>query len=80
MEAVSSLANISTLPSNGWAPITAAKPGCGYILRRQLYDADQHIEVYKYCRLYVQSYIEGASGIAGVVVKYQSPWEPESTE
>lgn len=80
VDAVNSLANISTLPGSGWAAETAAKAGCGYVLRKNCYDYTNEQWGYKYCRLYVQSYIEGVGGIAGVVVKYQSPWEPDVTE
>lgn len=76
---VSGLGEVKTIPSGGWSGEVAAQKRRGYVIRyKKAYDYRNPRVSYTYARAYVVDYLTSATtgGILGVVVKYESPFNP----
>lgn len=74
---VSGLSKIEDVPQIGpltWRLSVVVQPGYGYIIRSQSYSSGS-VNFLRYARVYVESWITGATGnIIGVAVQYQDDW------
>lgn len=77
---VNGLGKITQIPVSGWATKVALVPGTGYVMRVK----NPVKKSYDYARIYVVDYIgqtynddfgNTSSGITGVTIKYQAPFE-----
>jgi len=75
---VNGLAQVSTIPTTGWAKSIVAIPGNGYIARMMYrrHDKNMGFQPGRYSRLYVV----GQNTETGITVKYQTPFEVPSTQ
>lgn len=80
---VGGLGRINNIPSSGWTNQVAVQPGQGYIIRSKNPNgnngANYYNQWYKYARVYVVDWIEGASsgGILGAIIRYQDNWKED---
>lgn len=71
---VSGLSEVNNVPSSGWSDHATVQVGHGYIIRSQS-TSFSLITFRRYAKVYVESWVKGATGdIIGVVVQYENNW------